>query len=115
MVARTKKSLDLVETSLDAVGLPHHRLTTDTVGADAHVVVGTIHRVKGGEYRCVAVADVSEGQIPLTSVDGAVTPEATDPIRHRQDLERERSLLYVAAPRARDHLSVTGTASRARS
>ena len=107
IVARTKKSLDLIESSLEVAGLPHYRLTTDTVAPDGNIVVGTIHRVKGGEYRCVAVADVSDGQIPLTSVDGAVTLEATDPIRHLQDLERERSLLYVAATRARDHLSVT--------
>lgn len=107
VVARTKQPLTAIESSLDALTIPHHRLTTDTVAPDGNVVIGTIHRVKGGEYRCVAIVDVSDGQIPLTSVDGAVTPEATDPIRHRQDMERERSLLYVAATRARDQLSVT--------
>jgi superfamily I DNA/RNA helicase len=107
VVARTKDSLARIEARLDADGIPHHRLTTDTVAPDGDVVVGTIHRVKGGEYRCVAIADVSDGQIPLTSIPGAVMPEGTDKLRHQQDMERERSLLYVAATRARDQLSVT--------
>lgn len=107
VVARTAKPLELIESSLDAVGIPNHRLTRDTVAPEDNVAVGTIHRVKGGEYRCVAVADVSDGQLPLTSISGAVTPETADGLRHRQDMERERSLLYVAATRARDQLSVS--------
>lgn len=107
VVARTTGSLERIETSLDAQAIPHRRLSTDTVAPDGDVVVGTIHRVKGGEYRCVAIVDVSDGQIPLTSVPGAVMPEASDKLRHQQDMERERSLLYVAATRARDQLSIT--------
>lgn len=107
VVARTKGSLGRIESSLDQLGIPHHRLAADTVSPDGKVAVGTIHGVKGGEYRCVAIADVSEGQVPLTSIPGAVMPEGVDKLRHDQDMERERSLLYVAATRARDQLSVS--------
>lgn len=65
-----------------------------------------MHRVKGGEYRAVIITDASKGQVPLTSKAGAITPKAQDAARHRQDMEHERSLLYVAASRTRDQLRV---------
>ena len=106
VVARTNKLLDRIEQALAEQGIKTHRLRDDTEAPDNHVVLGTMHRVKGGEFRAVILTDISKGQVPLTSTAGAVTPEAQDPQRHRQDIERERSLLYIAASRARDHLRV---------
>jgi superfamily I DNA/RNA helicase len=63
-----------------------------------------MHGMKGLEFRAVAVIGVSANGMPLRA---AVTPEAEDPIMHAQDLQRERSLLYVACTRARDFLYVS--------
>lgn len=38
---------------------------------------------------------------------GAVTPVSEDRTQHERDLQRERSLLFVAATRAREQLSIT--------
>ncbi|HPE69725.1 MAG TPA: 3'-5' exonuclease, partial [Thermotogota bacterium] len=65
--------------------------------------IATMHRVKGLEFEVVLIASANDTVIPLDSV----LAQATDPIR-RNDLERvERSLLYVAATRARSQLLVT--------
>lgn len=68
---------------------------------DDGVRIGTMHRLKGIEFRCVAVIDADDDAIPA---HWAVTSEALDPAQHALDLRRERCLLYVACTRARDDL-----------
>ena len=64
-------------------------------------VVMTMHRSKGTEFRRVLLFSVSEDSIPYLS---RTISSETD----RDDaLLKERSLLYVAASRARDRLVVT--------
>jgi superfamily I DNA/RNA helicase len=65
-------------------------------------LVMTMHRAKGMEFACVLIFGVNEGLVPaqyllkdLTEADRA------------DALTRERSLLYVAATRARDELVLT--------
>lgn len=78
---------------------------TDTVR------IGTMHRFKGLEFQRVFLTGVSEGLIPHQRID---TFRRTEPARYRQEEQRARSLLFVAATRARDELVVTwhGRASR---
>jgi superfamily I DNA/RNA helicase len=77
----------------------------DASGTDDDAArVGTMHRIKGLEFRCVAVAGVSAKQVPEPN---AVTPIDDDQQTHTQDLERERCLLFVARTRAREELVVT--------
>jgi superfamily I DNA/RNA helicase/mRNA-degrading endonuclease RelE of RelBE toxin-antitoxin system len=66
------------------------------------VRVATMHRVKGLEFPVVILAGMSKGEVPLQ------TPELTsdDPLVAELALLREKSLLYVAASRARDELHV---------
>ena len=63
-----------------------------------------MHRVKGLEFRCVAVAGVGAGQLPLGS---ATVPASDDAATHRLDVQRERCLLFVACTRARERLAVS--------
>ncbi len=58
----------------------------------------------GLEYRCVALVDLGRERVPLPI---AMTSEADDAVEHRNDLQRERSLVYVACTRARDDLRVS--------
>ena len=67
------------------------------------LVVTTMHRAKGLEFRAVALMDVSEDSLPLKSV----LSQLDDPADREAALEQERQLLYVAATRAREALLVT--------
>ncbi len=74
---------------------------TDTSGA---VHVGTLHRFKGLEYRHVAIVGAAEGVLPRRSIERY---RDTDPLRYRREYQKARSLLFVAATRARDSLVVS--------
>ncbi|GAB3188046.1 UvrD-helicase domain-containing protein [Nesterenkonia suensis] len=62
----------------------------------------TMHGAKGMEFECVAVMGVGEQDMPARWTLSRM-PEA----EHQDVLMRERSVLYVAASRARDELVVT--------
>ncbi|TFD51093.1 DNA helicase UvrD [Cryobacterium sp. Hh7] len=67
-----------------------------------HPVVLTMHKAKGMEFSRVLLFNVSEGSIPNTWALKGVAPEELD-----DAMLRERSLLYVAASRARDELVIS--------
>ncbi|MFI5802214.1 UvrD-helicase domain-containing protein [Streptomyces sp. NPDC051561] len=77
---------------------------TGGAGGSGGVRIGTMHRMKGLEFRCVAVCGVSDGVVPMRN---AVTPVERDPQQHQEDLLGELSLLFVACTRAREALSVS--------
>ncbi|MFC4560307.1 UvrD-helicase domain-containing protein [Nocardiopsis mangrovi] len=94
---------------LTARGIPTAPLDADD-GIRA-VRLGTMHRLKGQEYRCVAVAGLSE---PLLPPKAAIDSSEGDPVALEQVYQQERNLLYVACTRARDtlYVSFVGTPSR---
>lgn len=68
------------------------------------VHVGTMHRFKGLEYQRMILAGVADGIVPRQAIRRF---QDSDPKRYQQERARERSLLFVAATRARDELAVT--------
>ncbi|WP_161500859.1 UvrD-helicase domain-containing protein [Embleya scabrispora] len=68
------------------------------------VRIGTMHRFKGLEFQRVFLAGISDGQVPHQSIE---TFRRTNPDRYRQERQRARSTLFVAATRARDELVVS--------
>lgn len=92
-------------------GITPSEITQNGPRGDQGVHIGTMYRFKGLEYRCLIIAGAAEGLVPRASVDAW---EHTDPSRHRRELHRARSLLFVAATRARDALAITwhGESSR---
>ncbi|OKL46128.1 hypothetical protein BSR29_07685 [Boudabousia liubingyangii] len=70
---------------------------------EGKLLIMTLHAAKGMEYKKVIIAGVDKESLP-----------AMEFVRNQPEAEiedfllRERSLLYVAATRARDHLLVTG-------
>ncbi|WP_433500847.1 UvrD-helicase domain-containing protein [Sphaerimonospora sp. CA-214678] len=78
---------------------------------EAPVHVATMHRFKGLEYQRMVLAGVAEGVVPAQRV---LAFEQDDPLRFRRELRRARSLLFVAATRARDSVVMSwhGTKSR---
>ncbi|MEU5821190.1 UvrD-helicase domain-containing protein [Streptomyces sp. NPDC047803] len=85
-------------------GITASEITQDGPRGDRGVNIGTMYRFKGLEYRCLIIAGAAEGLVPRASVDEW---ERTDPSRHERELHRARSLLFVAATRARDALAIT--------
>jgi superfamily I DNA/RNA helicase len=101
---------DIAQALVEA-GLPAVVLGTAAAGRrdEEGVRVGTMHRMKGLEFRCVAVAGVNEGVVPNLR---AMTPVEVDPQQHREDLLGELSLLFVACTRAREVLRVSWSGNR---
>ena len=92
----------------DAVvnGLAQHGIEVLAVDREAagrgRPVVMTMHRAKGLEFRKVLLFDVSRKAIPRPLRDQQYSDADRD-----DALLRERSLLYVAATRARDQLAIS--------
>lgn len=105
LVARTNNQLDEYEAQLGAEGIPAYRLR----GFDPEdrsrggVRLATMHRIKGLEFDRIILCGINKGVVPLP------TPEfKSDDKTVRQMAEaRERSLLFVAATRAKKSVMVT--------
>lgn len=104
---RTSALVDEAIAALRAAGMEASALAD---GGPAGVKVGTMHRLKGLEFRCTALIGVDDQNVPLPA---SVADAAEEPERHTADLQRERCLLFVAATRSREALYVshTGTPS----
>jgi AAA domain/UvrD-like helicase C-terminal domain len=101
IAARTNYYVDRIAEELRSRGLLVRAPSSSDENA---VVVGTMHRMKGLEFRCVLVGGVSKGAVPLPKAVRAVD---IDRQAHALDLLRERSLLFVACTRAREDLVIT--------
>jgi superfamily I DNA/RNA helicase len=101
ILARTNNRAKNVQDALAQHGISAELLTS----AKSHLtkpVVLTMHTAKGMEFSRVILFDVSDGSIPLPWALQEYAPEELG-----DALLRERSLLYVAASRARDELVVS--------
>ncbi|GIH72633.1 UvrD-helicase domain-containing protein [Sphaerimonospora thailandensis] len=78
---------------------------------EALVHVGTMHRFKGLEYQRMILAGVAEGLLPGRRV---LAFEKDDPLRFRRESQRARSLLFVAATRARDSVVISWHGAKSR-
>ncbi|WP_017591335.1 UvrD-helicase domain-containing protein [Nocardiopsis potens] len=88
--------------------LAERSIGTSDLTSDNGVRVGTMHSMKGLEFRCVAVIGADSEHLPYLP---HVTDADEDPVAHAHDLQRERNLAFVACTRARDHLLVSYTGS----
>ncbi|WEH16308.1 UvrD-helicase domain-containing protein [Streptomyces sp. VNUA24] len=86
-------------------GLGYAQLTSDGPRGDGEIHVGTMPRFKGLEYQRLVIVGASDRLVPrLDSIDRYRTE---DPTRYRRELRKARSMLFVAATRARDALTIT--------
>jgi superfamily I DNA/RNA helicase len=93
-----------VAAELVAAGVPATFVSGDPANASGGAHVMTLHRLKGLEYRCVAVAGLRDGTVPPAA---ALAAAGDDQPARRTVLGRERSLLFVACTRAREALSIS--------
>lgn len=91
----------LGERGIDARALDSNPAT------EGHVQVLTMHRSKGMEFSRVILAGIDAAHVPSAATLRSVPEE-----EQAEAVLRERSLLYVAASRARDELVVTWSGKR---
>jgi superfamily I DNA/RNA helicase len=110
VTARTKRPFRDIKLALSEAGFDVCELRQDLPSGPG-VRIGTMHRLKGLEFRCVAIVDASDDVLPAA---WDLTSAEADPLQYELDLRRERCLLYVACTRARDHLWIgwSGTPTR---
>lgn len=104
IVARTTGERDAIKQHLTAQDVEVELIERDTTddGAQAGVRLATMHRVKGLEFERVVMASMNEGLVPLSA---AIKTSSDDTARESAETE-ERSLVYVAATRAKKELLV---------
>jgi superfamily I DNA/RNA helicase len=83
--------------------IPYVILNPSLASQGEGVRLATMHRVKGLEFSYVFIVSVNEQVIPPISALESVADE----VSHKDLVKREKSLLYVAATRARNYLIVT--------
>ena len=103
----TKKQVEQVESYLTDHGVPAGSIGPDGPRLHDGVHVGTLQRFKGLEYQRMILAGITDAAVPGQRA-------AADAARQQRELMRARSLLFVAATRARDALVISwnGQASR---
>ncbi|WP_159624801.1 3'-5' exonuclease [Actinomyces sp. zg296] len=101
ILVRDRYQRDAVATGLAERGVDVRPVDREAIGRGRPVVM-TMHRAKGLEFRKVLLFDVSEASIPR-----ALRDQQYSKADHDDALLRERSLLYVAATRARDQLAIS--------
>jgi len=103
IAARSSTLVDEAVSALTGSGIPAVSLA-NRAARDGEVALATMHRMKGLEFRCVAVVGVGQHHVPAPS---AVTPATEDQRSHDLDVQRERCLLFVACTRARENLMIS--------
>ncbi|MFE2127362.1 UvrD-helicase domain-containing protein [Streptomyces amritsarensis] len=89
--------------TLSLRGIRPVEIRSDGPNGSEGVHIGTMFRFKGLEYQRMIIAGVTDGLVPRENVSRLRT---TDPVRYRHEMQRARSLLFVAATRARDSMDV---------
>ncbi|MFF3686209.1 UvrD-helicase domain-containing protein [Streptomyces sp. NPDC002187] len=92
-----------VGSALAGVGIRAVEIGPDGPRGDEGVHIGTMFRFKGLEYQRMIIAGVTQGLVPREAI---LRLKTIDALRHRRDMQRARSLLFVAATRARDSLDI---------
>jgi len=108
--ARRSGNLDMLERRLRRAKIRSFDLKSEERLADSGVILGTMHRAKGLEFKVVFVIDLQDGNIPQMKMVDAAPDEAL----RAEVLAAERQLLYVSMTRARDlvYLTWAGAPSR---
>ncbi|MCP9824485.1 3'-5' exonuclease [Synechococcus sp. EJ6-Ellesmere] len=102
---RTKSARDRIAQTLEKAGFPVRLIETNEADdpSDPVLRVATMHRVKGLEFDQVFIPELTSDQMPYR-VEVSRRP---DQVSREQFEQQERSLLHVAATRAKKRVVVT--------
>lgn len=105
LVARTNRLCSDYAELLNNQGIATHTLSRQKVDdrAKEGVRIATMHRIKGLEFRCVMMAGINQGVVPLRLAMQA----SQDVVEQRLTDINERALFHVAATRAVRYLYIS--------
>ncbi|MDE5663369.1 MAG: AAA family ATPase [Muribaculaceae bacterium] len=101
-----KDALRTYQTALHEQGIPYRNI--NGTGTKDGVVLSTLHRMKGLEFKVVIIADVNDrtfNYVPQTI-------DHTDILAMRSLEQSRRSLMYVAITRAMQRVLITGIGTK---
>lgn len=101
VLVRDRAMRQRVVEGLTALGIKAQTVESSGV-LPGKVAVLTMHRAKGTEFACVLLFGLSDRSIPM-----GLEEYDYDPDERTAAFQRERSLVYVAASRARDELVIS--------
>lgn len=101
-----KDALRTYQTALHEQGIPYHNI--NGTGTKDGVVLSTLHRMKGLEFKVVIIADLNDRT--FNYVPQAI--DQTDMLAMRSLEQSRRSLMYVAITRAMQRVILTGIGSK---
>lgn len=105
LVTRTDKQLEVYEELLTKYNIETYKLKRKELDNREHtgIRLATMHRVKGLEFDYVILAGVNNDIVPLKNI----FTDITDKTIIKERMTSEKSLLYVAATRAKKAIYVT--------
>ena len=101
---RTRNRIGHLADALSEAGVPCELLSDRGESAKNAVSLGTMHRAKGLEFKCVLTLGCGDSVLPNRHV---LRRAKEDPSAWERALNMEKRLLYVAMTRARDELRIT--------
>jgi superfamily I DNA/RNA helicase len=69
--------------------------------SNTDVRIATMHRVKGLDFDHMIIASMNKGIVPLESIE-----KSDEDLINKENLQKEKSLVFVAATRAKKSLLV---------
>jgi superfamily I DNA/RNA helicase len=111
IVARTQKIIDAYSeyfTSKNISTVKISRNTKDNISSNG-IRLATMHRVKGLDFDYVIIASMNAGIVPIEMLEKSDELQIED-----ERLLREKSLVFVAATRAKKSLLITSYGSKSR-
>ncbi|MXZ82392.1 MAG: AAA family ATPase [Synechococcus sp. SB0666_bin_14] len=105
VTARTRKVIDRLRHLLQGKGIPSRVIEADEADdpSDPSVRLATMHRVKGLEFDQVLIPGLDSDQMPLKSALSCKPDQVSRELFEQQ----ERSLLHVAATRAKKRVVIS--------
>jgi len=109
IVARTQKIIDGYNTYLTSKNVPTVKISRNTKDniSNTGIRLATMHRVKGLDFDHVIIASMNKGIVPLEVADKSDEQQIEN-----ERLLKEKSLVFVAATRAKKSLLVSSYGER---
>jgi len=109
LVARTQKIIDNYNSDLNNIGISTVKISRNTKDdiSNTGIRLATMHRVKGLDFDHVIIASMNKGIVPLELVEKSEEEQI-----EAERLTKEKSLVFVAATRAKKSLLVSSYGER---
>lgn len=104
LVVRTQKLVDMYDDYFSKNNMKTIKISRNSKDdlSCTDVRISTMHRVKGLDFDHVIIASMNKGIVPLESIK-----KSDEDLINKENLQKEKSLVFVAATRAKRSLLVT--------